>query len=54
VPGNPFRPDRVERPQAAPGRVNLLGGRAVTLTLHPFVYRELREDFSLLKALDRD
>lgn len=35
------------------GGVNLLGGRAVTRTLHPFVYRELGSEFSLLKALDR-
>jgi predicted AAA+ superfamily ATPase len=35
------------------GGVNLLGGRAVTRTLHPFVARELGEDFSLTKALDR-
>jgi predicted AAA+ superfamily ATPase len=35
------------------GGVNLLGGRAVTRTLHPFIYRELGPDFSLTKALDR-
>lgn len=35
------------------GGVNLLGGRAVTRTLHPFIYRELGADFSLVRALDR-
>ncbi len=35
------------------GGVNLLGGRAPSRTLHPFIYRELRSDFSLTKALDR-
>jgi predicted AAA+ superfamily ATPase len=35
------------------GGVNLLGGRAVTRTLHPFIARELGADFSLTKALDR-
>ena len=33
--------------------VNLLGGRARTRQLHPFILRELREKFQLLKALDR-
>jgi len=33
------------------GGVNLLGGRARTLTLHPFVSREL-DDFDLLRALN--
>jgi predicted AAA+ superfamily ATPase len=33
--------------------VNLLGGRARTRRLHPFILRELKEDFQLLKALDR-
>jgi predicted AAA+ superfamily ATPase len=33
--------------------VNLLGGRAPTRTLHPFIYRELGPAFSLTKALDR-
>jgi uncharacterized protein len=33
--------------------VNLLGGRARTGRLHPFILRELKEDFQLLKALDR-
>ena len=32
--------------------VNLLGGRARTRRLRPFIYRELNEDFNLLKALD--
>ena len=32
--------------------VNLLGGRARTRRLHPFIYRELNEEFNLLKALD--
>jgi predicted AAA+ superfamily ATPase len=35
------------------GGVNLLGGRAVTRTLHPFIAKELGADFSLTKALDR-
>jgi predicted AAA+ superfamily ATPase len=35
------------------GGVNLLGGRAPSRTLHPFIYRELGADFSLTKALDR-
>ena len=35
------------------GGVNLLGGRAVSRTLHPFTYRELRERFELTRALDR-
>ena len=35
------------------GGVNLLGGRAPSRTLHPFIYRELGSDFSLTKALDR-
>ena len=33
-------------------RVNLLGGRARTRRLRPFIFKELREDFQLLKALD--
>ena len=33
--------------------VNLLGGRARTRRLHPFILKELKEDFQLLKALDR-
>ena len=33
------------------GGVNLLGGRARALTLHPFVSREL-EDLDLLRALN--
>ncbi|WDN88952.1 hypothetical protein BuS5_01920 [Desulfosarcina sp. BuS5] len=32
--------------------VNLLGGRARTRRLHPFIFKELKEDFQLLKALD--
>ena len=35
------------------GGVNLLGGRAPSRTLHPFVYRELGDDFVLTRALDR-
>jgi predicted AAA+ superfamily ATPase len=35
------------------GGVNLLGGRAVTRTLHPFIHRELGAEFSLIRALDR-
>jgi predicted AAA+ superfamily ATPase len=35
------------------GGVNLLGGRAPSRTLHPFIYRELGADFALPKALDR-
>ncbi len=35
------------------GGVNLLGGRAPSRTLHPFVYRELGREFVLAKALDR-
>ncbi len=31
--------------------VNLLGGRARTRRLHPFIYRELREEFDLQRAL---
>lgn len=34
------------------GGVNLLGGRARTRRMHPFVYRELKNNFDLLKALD--
>lgn len=34
------------------GGVNLLGGRARTKQLHPFVYKELNEKFDLSKALD--
>ncbi|MBI1945127.1 MAG: ATP-binding protein [Deltaproteobacteria bacterium] len=33
--------------------VNLLGGRAPSRTLHPFVQRELGDRFDLLRALDR-
>ncbi len=32
--------------------VNLLGGRARTRHLRPFIYRELKDDFHLLKALN--
>jgi len=32
--------------------VNLLGGRARTRRLRPFILKELKEDFQLLKALD--
>lgn len=35
------------------GGVNLLGGRAPSRTLHPFTYRELGDQFSLDRALDR-
>jgi predicted AAA+ superfamily ATPase len=35
------------------GGVNLLGGRAATRTLHPFIHRELGAEFSLTRALDR-
>ena len=35
------------------GDVNLLGGRAPSRTLHPFIYRELGSTFELTKALDR-
>ena len=35
------------------GGVNLLGGRAPTRTLHPFIYRELGDAFDLTTALDR-
>jgi predicted AAA+ superfamily ATPase len=35
------------------GGVNLLGGRAPSRTLHPFIHRELRDQFVLTKALDR-
>lgn len=35
------------------GGVNLLGGRAPSRTLHPFIHRELRDRFALIKALDR-
>ena len=35
------------------GGVNLLGGRAPSRTLHPFIYRELGDRFSLDRALDR-
>jgi predicted AAA+ superfamily ATPase len=34
------------------GGVNLLGGRARSRVLHPFVYRELGESFDLRRALD--
>ena len=32
--------------------VNLLGGRARTRRMHPFIYKELNKEFELLKALD--
>jgi predicted AAA+ superfamily ATPase len=32
--------------------VNLLGGRARTRRMHPFIYKELGNEFDLLKALD--
>jgi len=32
--------------------VNLLGGRARTRRLHPFIFKELKGNFQLLKALD--
>lgn len=35
------------------GGVNLLGGRARSRYLHPFIQRELQDQFSLLKALNR-
>src|ERR1700690_1949957 len=35
------------------GGVNLLGGRAPSRTLHPFIHRELGPEFDLLRALDR-
>lgn len=35
------------------GGVNLLGGRAPSRTLHPFIYRELADRFVLTRALDR-
>ena len=35
------------------GGVNLLGGRAPSRTLHPFVLKELGDSFDLLRALDR-
>jgi predicted AAA+ superfamily ATPase len=35
------------------GGVNLLGGRAPSRTLHPFIYRELGDEFVLTTALDR-
>lgn len=34
------------------GGVNLLGGRARTRILHPFIYKELKEKFKLVKALN--
>ncbi|MFH1664857.1 MAG: ATP-binding protein, partial [Candidatus Omnitrophota bacterium] len=34
------------------GGINLLGGRARSKHLHPFVFRELKERFDLLKALN--
>lgn len=34
------------------GGVNLLGGRARTRRMHPFIHRELKNDFDLLKALN--
>lgn len=34
------------------GGVNLLGGRARTRILHPFIYHELGKKFDLLRALD--
>jgi predicted AAA+ superfamily ATPase len=35
------------------GGVNLLGGRARTKYMHPLTYRELGNEFDLLKAIDR-
>jgi uncharacterized protein len=35
------------------GGVNLLGGRAPSRTLHPFIHRELGDELDLVKALDR-
>ena len=35
------------------GGVNLLGGRARTKYMHPLTYRELGNQFALLKAIDR-
>jgi predicted AAA+ superfamily ATPase len=35
------------------GGVNLLGGRARTKSMHPLTYRELGNQFDLLKAIDR-
>lgn len=35
------------------GGVNLLGGRARTKYMHPLTYRELENQFDLLKAIDR-
>jgi predicted AAA+ superfamily ATPase len=35
------------------GGVNLLGGRARTKYMHPLTYRELGNQFDLLKAIDR-
>jgi predicted AAA+ superfamily ATPase len=35
------------------GGVNLLGGRAPSRTLHPFIHRELGAEFVLARALDR-
>jgi uncharacterized protein len=34
------------------GGVNLLGGRARTRRMHPFIFQELKDNFDLLKALD--
>jgi predicted AAA+ superfamily ATPase len=34
------------------GGVNLLGGRARWLSLHPFIYKELKEKFDINKALN--
>jgi len=34
------------------GGVNLLGGRARTRVLHPFIYKELNERFKLIRALN--
>jgi len=35
------------------GGINLLGGRARTKYMHPFTYRELGNQFDLLKAIER-
>ncbi len=35
------------------GGVNLLGGRARTMYMHPFTYRELGNQFDLLRAIQR-
>ncbi len=35
------------------GGINLLGGRARSRYMHPFVFAELKEEFELIKALNR-